>query len=404
MPGVGDDAGPSSTTAPPRPTDPPPRAACGGLQDRRLPDRRCRGDLRPRSRRHRPALDAGRTRGRVAGEGGVLHDRLVAHDRPELLPLDAHEPADDHGRDAAVRQQRRRPARGRPRREPQPRARRPDRPRANRARGDRAGIPRRCGRRLIQGSSAAGSRGVIHSTAVDLVAAGQSNRGLYADYRGHAGRRRLLVAARPRRRARRRDDPGRGVRVGPPAGADDRARWPGLGVAARDRNRARRPPRHAAHPRPRRDREPRPGRRPAGDLGRPLGGRGGDARRRVRRHDRPASRGRRDARAAGGGPDGRTRGGEGRGGLREPGEERVPRRDEPRDSNADERRDRDERAAPRHAARRRATRLHGDDPHVGRGAADDHQRHPRLLEDRGGRFELDAHPFSLAATIEGRST
>ena len=72
-----------------------------------------------------------------------------------------------------------------------------------------------------------------------------------------------------------------------------------------------------------------------------------------------------------------------RGRGREPGQERVPRRDEPRDPDADERDHRDERAAPRHAARRRAARLRRDDPDVRRRAAHDHQRHPRLLEDRG---------------------
>ena len=67
----------------------------------------------------------------------------------------------------------------------------------------------------------------------------------------------------------------------------------------------------------------------------------------------------------------------------EPGQERVPGRDEPRDPDADERGHRDERAAARHAARRRAARLRREHQHVGRGAAHDHQRHPRLLEDRG---------------------
>src|SRR4029079_7670560 len=47
--------------------------------------------------------------------------------------------------------------------------------------------------RLIQGSSVAGSGGVIHSTAVDLVASGQSGRGLYADYQGTPGRGVLSV-------------------------------------------------------------------------------------------------------------------------------------------------------------------------------------------------------------------
>ena len=68
---------------------------------------------------------------------------------------------------------------------------------------------------------------------------------------------------------------------------------------------------------------------------------------------------------------------------REPGEERVPRGDEPRDPDADERGHRDERAAPGDGARPGAARLRRDDPDLRRRAADDHQRHPRLLEDRG---------------------
>ena len=62
----------------------------------------------------------------------------------------------------------------------------------------------------------------------------------------------------------------------------------------------------------------------------------------------------------------------------------VPRDDEPRDPHADERGHRHERPAPRHAARRRAARLRRHDPRVRRRAAHDHQRHPRLLQDRGG--------------------
>ncbi|MFL5768456.1 MAG: response regulator [Chloroflexota bacterium] len=38
--------------------------------------------------------------------------------------------------------------------------------------------------RLIQGTSAAGAGGIVHSTATDLVASGESGRGLYADYEG----------------------------------------------------------------------------------------------------------------------------------------------------------------------------------------------------------------------------
>jgi GAF domain-containing protein len=69
---------------------------------------------------------------------------------------------------------------------------------------------------------------------------------------------------------------------------------------------------------------------------------------------------------------------------RERGEERIPRDDEPRDPHADERGHRDERPPPRHAPRSRAARVRGDDPRFGRCAAHHHQRHPRLLEDRGG--------------------
>ncbi len=72
-----------------------------------------------------------------------------------------------------------------------------------------------------------------------------------------------------------------------------------------------------------------------------------------------------------------------RGRSRQRGEELVPRDDEPRDPHADERGDRHERAAARHEARHRAARLRRDDPRLRRRAAHDHQRHPRLLEDRG---------------------
>ena len=72
-----------------------------------------------------------------------------------------------------------------------------------------------------------------------------------------------------------------------------------------------------------------------------------------------------------------------RGGIGQRSEERVPRDHEPRDPHADERGDRHERPAARHEARRRPARVRGDDPRQWRRAAHDHQRHPRLLEDRG---------------------
>ena len=77
-----------------------------------------------------------------------------------------------------------------------------------------------------------------------------------------------------------------------------------------------------------------------------------------------------------------ARGARGRRGS-QPGQELLPRRHEPRDPHADERDHRHERPAARHAAQRRAARLRRHHPVLRRRAADDHQRHPRLLEDRG---------------------
>ena len=68
---------------------------------------------------------------------------------------------------------------------------------------------------------------------------------------------------------------------------------------------------------------------------------------------------------------------------RQRGQERLPGDHEPRDPHADERGHRHERPAARHAAQRRAARLCQHHPRQRRRAADDHQRHPRLLEDRG---------------------
>ena len=96
---------------------------------------------------------------------------------------------------------------------------------------------------------------------------------------------------------------------------------------------------------------------------------------------------------------GSPRGGRGR----RPGQEHVPRRHEPRDPHADERDHRDERPAARHAARRRAARLRRHDPHLGRRAADDHQRHPRLLEDRGRQGRARPRAVRPRAVHRGRA-
>ena len=89
----------------------------------------------------------------------------------------------------------------------------------------------------------------------------------------------------------------------------------------------------------------------------------------------------------------------------QPGQEHVPGRDEPRDPDADERDHRHERPAARHAARRRAARLRRDDPDLRRRAADDHQRHPRLLEDRGRQGRAGARAVRAPAVrSRARST
>jgi GAF domain-containing protein len=80
---------------------------------------------------------------------------------------------------------------------------------------------------------------------------------------------------------------------------------------------------------------------------------------------------------------------------------RVPGRHEPRDPDADERDHRHERAAPGHPTRRRAARLRHDHPGFRRCAADDHQRHPRLLQDRG-RAHGHGAPRSICANAWSR--
>ena len=93
-----------------------------------------------------------------------------------------------------------------------------------------------------------------------------------------------------------------------------------------------------------------------------------------------------------------VRGGQGGAGLGragQPGQVHVPRGDEPRDPHADERHHRDERADAGYATRRGTARLRRDDPDVRRRAAADHQRHPRLLEDRGRKGRTRASAVRL---------
>ena len=82
--------------------------------------------------------------------------------------------------------------------------------------------------------------------------------------------------------------------------------------------------------------------------------------------------------------------GGGRGG--EPGQERVSRQHEPRDPDADERGHRDDRAARSTRRSHREQREYAETARqLGRGAAHAHQRHPGLLEDRGGAARARGH-------------
>ncbi len=85
--------------------------------------------------------------------------------------------------------------------------------------------------------------------------------------------------------------------------------------------------------------------------------------------------------------------GQGDGGGRQPRQVRIPGQHEPRNSHADERRHRHDRAAFGDGTPAHAARVCRDAPHQRRVAPGHHQRHPRFLEDRGG--PDDPEPLSL---------
>ena len=76
--------------------------------------------------------------------------------------------------------------------------------------------------------------------------------------------------------------------------------------------------------------------------------------------------------------------GPGGGRCRQPRQGRLPRQHEPRDPHPHERGDRHGRASARHPARARAAGVPADPEGLRGVAARPHQRHPGLLEDRGG--------------------
>ena len=78
---------------------------------------------------------------------------------------------------------------------------------------------------------------------------------------------------------------------------------------------------------------------------------------------------------------------------RHPGEERIPGQHEPRDPHAPERHRRHDGAGARHRADPRAAGVPRDGEALGRSPAERDQRHPRLLQDRGGQARPGARRF-----------
>ena len=89
------------------------------------------------------------------------------------------------------------------------------------------------------------------------------------------------------------------------------------------------------------------------------------------------------------------------GGGGDAGEERLPRDDEPRDPDADERRDRDDRPAARHGADAGAAGVRRGRPVERRCAPPRDRRHPRLLEDRGRQARARARAVRSARVRRG---
>ena len=105
------------------------------------------------------------------------------------------------------------------------------------------------------------------------------------------------------------------------------------------------------------------------------------------------------AQARGGGPaasGGRAARRPGRRRAGQPGQEHLPGQRQPRDPHAPQRGDRHDGAARRHGPDADAARPPGRRTGIRRGAARHHQRHSRLLEDRGGQADERATPVPSA--------
>ena len=99
----------------------------------------------------------------------------------------------------------------------------------------------------------------------------------------------------------------------------------------------------------------------------------------------------------------RARAGAGGGGGGDAGQERLPRHDEPRDPDADERSDRHDRSPARHGADAGAARVRRGRPVERRRAAPRDRRHPRLLEDRGRQARAGARAVRSPRVRRGRA-
>ena len=153
---------------------------------------------------------------------GVLHDGLVPHDRPERLPLDADEPADDHRRDARCSTRTVAAVAS------------PSWPPTSASSGstgscsigpgwaNRPGLPRRRRRPADPGHDDRRRRAARSTPRRSTRSPPARAAAASTPTTGHAGRRRVRWLPDRGAGLDRRDDPGRGVRVGAPAGADDR--------------------------------------------------------------------------------------------------------------------------------------------------------------------------------------
>ena len=141
----------------------------------RRPELRLGGARRARRIGDHPRLDGPRARGHQPCRRDVLRPRTHEHDGGGRRRVVAHRRADDRGRHADLRLQRR--ARGRAGRVPRPGAPRPDCPRTHRPRRHRGGLPGRWRRPPhLECHRRRGRRGDRHRGSERRAGAGRTGR------------------------------------------------------------------------------------------------------------------------------------------------------------------------------------------------------------------------------------